>query len=277
MLDKLLSIFIKSNIAEMPAEKDLISIIVLTHSKFDLFTKCVELLVKTEKDSTFDYEIIVVDNGSKEEIKNKILSFLRNYPDIKLIRNAENLAYSYANDEGVKISGGNYYCFYNDDIMATKTNWLEELVRCMRRHKKAAVVGTKLLYPDGLIQAAGVAFHKSGKPFWMHTGEKADHWEAKKERQYQAISFSCVLVKKEVYDKVGGMEKLGRTAEYYAEDFDFCFKALSAGYEVWYCPKAEMVHYGGATMADIATKEKTRQYQIRFIEKWKSKIRAEYD
>ncbi len=277
MLNKLLSKFFRRDAAGNGPKKELVSIIIPTYSRVDLLSKGLELLTRTAKDGTFDYEIVVVDNGSSEGTREKLAALSNKYPEIKLIRNEENLAFSYANEEGVKVSNGDYYCFYNDDVMAVKPDWLKEMLRCMRRHSKAGLVGAKLLYPDGTIQSAGISFHNNGNPFCVHNGERGDHPDTRKERQFQAVSFACVLVKKEAYDRIGGFEKLGRKFEYYAEDFDFCFRAREAGYEVWYCPKAVMIHHCGSTSASEVTKEKTDQYRKRFTEKWKHRIIAEYD
>lgn len=255
----------------------MVSIIIPTHLRFDLLSKGMDLLQKTKRDDTFDYEIILIDNGTNEEIKNKLIELSKKYSGIRLIRNEENLAFSYANEEGVKVSRGNYYCFYNDDIMAVNPGWLKEMMACMRRHEKAGLVGAKLLYPDGTIQSDGICFKKNGTPFCLNNGESGNHRETRKEKQFQAVSFGCVLVKKEVYDKIKGFEKLGRKFEYHAEDLDFCLRAREAGYEVWYCPRAIMIHHCASTTSILVTKEKTNEYIKRFIEKWKDKIVAEYD
>jgi O-antigen biosynthesis protein len=276
MFNKLMSLFIKRQ--SEPVKKELVSVIMLTYSRFDLFSKSIELLEQTKVDDTFDYEVIVVDNGSKEEMQKKVKGFLAKYPDIKLIRNNENLAYSYAHDEGIKAAKGDYYCFYSDDIMSKTPDWLKHMLGCMRRHKKAGIVGAKLLYTDGTIQHAGVCFHSNGNPFHIHNGEPANYKDSKKEKQFQAVTFACVLVKRETHEKIGGFEKIDKKVGYYVEDFDYCLRAGEAGYEIWFCPKAVMTHHCGATMNVSDLKEGlSNMYMKLFIEKYKSRVITEDD
>jgi len=255
--------------------RDLVSVIILTHSRLDLLRQSIRYLFKTKKNKSFDYEIIVVDNASVPKAQNEIREMLKGHPEVKIIRNEENLSYSYANDGGAKAARGNYYCFSNDDIMAKRRNWLIEMMSCMKRHEKAGVVGAKLLYPNRTIQHAGVSFHKDGEPFHIYNAELSGFKEANIEKKYQAVTFACVLVKRETYVALNGMEKLGKKFEYYVEDFDFCLRAGELGWETWYCPKAELIHYSGSTSSSKLTEEATNKFMARFISKWKDKVITE--
>src|SRR3989304_9769073 len=126
-----------------------ISIIILTYNNLDLNKRCIESVLKY---SDGDFEIIIVDNASKDKTPD-YLRTLKN-DKIKVILNDENLGFSKGNNLGAKAASGEILIFLNNDTEVTK-DWLTPIIGQLQK-ESVGIVAPKLLYPNGKIQHAGV-------------------------------------------------------------------------------------------------------------------------
>ena len=248
-----------------------VSIIIVTNSQKTLLDQCLAQLDASTRDFK-GMEVIVVDNASPHPkfIQNLCIRY-----DHKYIRTSKNLSFSYANKLGIDMAEGKWLLLLNDDTVPLYDEWLNKLYDFAKKHKKAGVVGCKLLYPhDRKIQHCGVVFNQDRQPY--HKLLKADHNDPRtmQAQQFQAVTFACVLINKKVYDEVGGFTHIDQKPAYHYEDIDFCFKARKAGYEVWYCPEAKVLHYSAQSYSAI---HKTKADNYKFLPAFKKKWFIEID
>lgn len=197
-------------------------------------------------------EIIVVDNasddGSVEIIK-------KNFPDVKIIELSENLGFSKANNIGLKIAKGEYICLLNPDTIVEEDT-LNTMIRFMESHPEAGMAGCKILNPDGTFQLAcrrsfptpWVAFTKifglsalfpKSKLFARYNLTYLDENQT---YEVDAISGSFMFLRKDVYEKVGGLDE---SFFMYGEDLDWCFRIKKAGFKIYYVHSTKIIHFKG--------------------------------
>ena len=183
-----------------------------------------------------NFEVIVVDNGSKEKLKCESLNF-------KIVQffNKENLGFSRGNNIGIKYAlenNTNYILLLNNDIIA-RPDFLEKLVKVAENDKKTGILGPRI-YKYSLDKSLNKVHFAGGKINWLYT--KAIHQkraEYKQTLNSDYITGACMLIKRKVIDKIGLMPE-----KYflYFEDVDWCLKAQRAGYKCVLVPNAKIWH-----------------------------------
>ncbi len=192
-------------------------------------------------------ELIVVDNGSSEEAKKQIEDYLINCNFVyRYIYEEFEFNYSKMNNLGAERAKGEVLILLNDDIECADGNWI------MRMASEATVegvgcVGCKLLYPDGKIQHVGIVGGFDG-PAHLFMGEddtkKLGQGENLVNRNVLAVTGACLAVKKELYDKVGGLcedLKVGYN------DVDLCMNLYEEGYRNVLLNDVVLIHHESAS------------------------------
>jgi len=133
-------------------------------------------------------------------------------------------------NRGIKASNGEYICLLNDDTIV-QPGWLENMVRCAEE-TGAGIVGCKMT---------------AGNLNWRKL-DKNDPI-CNNRREFQAVTFGCVLIKREVVEKVGLLDENYKVGSF--EDVDFCHQARRAGFKIFYEPTAEVVHFEAVTMNSL--------------------------
>ena len=144
-------------------------------------------------------------------------------------------------NEGARQAKGDYLWLLNDDVT------LEEVyhsVFAMRITKRPAITGFRLLYPNGLIQHAGVGFDQNGSPYNLWRNAPGEHPEAMKKRYPPAVTFASVLIPRAVWEELGGLDEKFVNAY---EDVDCCLRAKEIGVPVVYRPEMWATHFEGQT------------------------------
>ena len=165
------------------------------------------------------FEVIVVDDGSSDQTQQleDIVS------GIKVIHNPEPKRFITCNI-GVKAARGEYIVLLNNDTEVTK-GWIDELLSGFNQFSNVGAVGSKLLYPDGTLQAAGGIVWGSGNPWNYGTGQNP--WDPRfmYARQVDYICGAALMTSKKSWDEVGGLSDYLKRM--YFEDTDFSFKVSS--------------------------------------------------
>ncbi len=249
----------------MKEKKVKISIIIVTNNQKDLLTQC--LLHLSSNSLTFkSKEVIIVDNASPYPDYIKGLCAQHNF---RYIRSDENLSFSYANELAIEQAHGKYYLLLNDDTVPSQEFWLEKFMDFTKQHPKAGVVGCKLLYPNGTLQHAGIVFNQYRQPFHRLNMTDSLDDRLKDSKQFQAVTFACVLIKRKCYEEVQGFSHIEKTPAYHYEDVDFCFKARKSGYEVWYNSDISIIHYSNSSFkAVLKSQEETFKFLPQLKQKW---------
>jgi GT2 family glycosyltransferase len=208
------------------------------------FTKaCLLAIERSVSGEKVPLEIIVVDNGSTDETPELLSSLSNSLSNVRVVRFRENLGFSRACNEGARLARGHYIIFLNNDTLPTP-GWLEKMVGLARREAGIGIVGCKLLYPNGRIQHVGIAFDQNKNPRHIYRGFSADIPPATRCRDYQAVTGACLLVERELYWSVGGMDETFKNSY---EDVDLCLKVRSRGYRVVVCTDSVVYHFEGMT------------------------------
>ncbi|MBK7503539.1 MAG: glycosyltransferase family 2 protein, partial [Polaromonas sp.] len=216
----------------LPSTQPLVSLIIPTKNNLTLLRQCVtSILLKTEYEN---FEILVVDNGSDQ---NDTLDYLRQIagtPKVRVIRDNYAFNYSALNNSAVALSKGEIIAFVNDDIEVITPNWLSEMVSHALRPGVGAV-GARLWYPDmklqhaGIVLAGGVARHVHK---FLPAGESGFNDRAVLTQNFSAITGACMVVKKSLFESVGGFNEIELAIGF--NDVDFCLRLVEAGYRnVW--------------------------------------------
>ena len=221
------------------AVSGLSSIIIPVFNNLSLTSQCLKSI---RENTDAPHEIMVVNNGSSDGTGDYLLR-MEAADSIRVITNRTNLGFARASNQGAQAARGEYLVFLNNDTIV-KPGWLEELADCARKDEKIGVVGAKLLYPDDTIQHAGVVFSDDQLVHHIYQHFDPDHPAVNKEREFQAVTAACMLVKKDLFFEADGFDEIFRNG---LEDVDLCFKLRQQGYKVIYNPRAAVYHLESKT------------------------------
>lgn len=210
------------------------SIVIPAHNHAAVTRRCLQTLLQAPP--TVEHEIIVIDDASTDSTPEVVEAF---GDVITFIRRQTNGGFAAACNEGADAATGRYVLFLNNDTEPLE-GWLDALVADLVSHPRAAVVGAKLLYPDGTVQHAGVVICQDGWPRHLYQGFEADHPATNRSRAFRAVTAACMLVDRDAFVAAGGFDCAYRNG---LEDVDLCLRLGSLGYEVRYCHHSVLVHH----------------------------------
>jgi GT2 family glycosyltransferase len=246
--------------------KPVVSIIIPAWNNIELNRQCLESLYRTA--GAVPHEVIVVDNGSTDGSA-QLFDGEERAARLRAIRNSSNLGFARACNQGARAAEGEFLLFLNNDIVALP-GWLEPLLACAGRHERAGAVGSKLLYPDGTVQHAGVAFTASGV-LHVYRHFHMDHPAVNRERPFQAVTGACLLIRRDLFLDAGLFDENYRNG---FEDLDLCMRLVQRGLTAYYCPASVLVHLESKT-AGRFTHDGTNS--LRFTKRWGTAIRPDLE
>lgn len=251
----------------LPEPPPLVSIIIPTRDRVDLLKQCVDsILLKTTYPH---YEIVIVDNQSTEQATLEYFARLANQPLVKIFRHDGPFNYSRINNQAVSECAGTMVCLLNNDIEVISPGWLDEMVGHAARTEIGAV-GAMLYYPNDTIQHAGVVTGVQGVATHAYSGMQRGYagymGRALLVQSMSAVTAACLLVRRSVYEQVGGLDESFAVA---FNDIDFCLRVGHAGYRNLWTPFAELYHHESASRGDEDTPEKRERFngEIRLMMK----------
>ena len=229
----------------LPVRPPKVSIIIPTRDRKELVQQCIEsLLAQTVY---INYEILLIDNGSTEREALSYFEALNEHPKITVIRDDQPFNYSALNNHAVKQATGEIICLLNNDIEVISPDWLSEMVSHALRPEIGAV-GARLWYPNDRLQHGGVILGIGGIGIHAFHGltraESGYFTRAWLTQNYSAVTAACLVIKKSVYEAVGGLDENLPVA---FNDVDFCMRVRDAGYRNVWTPFAELYHHESAT------------------------------
>ena len=221
-----------------------VSVVVVTYNALPWIERCLE--------SVRAYETIVVDHGSTDGTLELVR---RRFPQVRLIEEG-NTGLGAGSNTGMRVASGDYFLLLNSDAWAVG-DAVERLVAFAEEHPEAAVVGPKLLNPDGSLQRSVRGF----PTLWRLTTEYfflrklapgsralnafyASRFPHDEVREAEFLMGACLLVRREAADTVGLFDE---DFFMFSEETDWCYRFRQAGWKVLFFPGAEIVHVGGAT------------------------------
>ena len=215
-----------------------ISVVIPTYNSWTTLKDCIASI---QKQTLTSIEILVVDNGSSDNTSDKVR---KKFPKVKLITLKKNSGVTGGRNKGIEYSNKNtdFILFFDHDMVADK-KMIEELVKTAHLGKSIGIVTPKIYYADDKkrIWAAGTGINLWTGQVLFRGGEDIGQFQNEEEVQ---VAPAVLLVKKEVIEKLQGFDD-----RYFAtyEDTDFCFRASSYGWKVFYNPKWAITHLGGAS------------------------------
>ena len=251
-----------------------VSIIIPTRDRVELLEPCVQSIL--EKTTYSRFEIILIDNGSRETAALEYLALSACDPRARVLRCDEEFNYSRLSNFGVENSKAEFVVLMNNDVEVIAPGWLEEMVSHGSQPEVGAV-GARLLYPDGRVQQAGVILGAGvhGVAEVAHRGiaqsDPGYFSRAILAQELSAVGAACMLVRREVYLEVGGFDENHLKVAF--NDIDFCLKLRDRGYRILYTPEAELYHHEHASRGSEYTAANEQRFarEIEFMkEKWKT-------
>src|SRR5262249_14814454 len=200
---------------------------------------CLENLFATVSEET-PCEIIVTNDGSTDDT----VDVLRPYENrIRIVSHDVNKGFSISCNDGAATANGEYLVFLNNDTIPQK-GWLDALILYADMHPEAAIVGSKLLFPNDTIQHAGIALCEDGEARHFYAGLPADHPSVNRSRRLSAVTGACLLIRSRDFRMVQGFDSSFRNGY---EDVDLCLRLGELGREVHYCHESVLYHLEAAT------------------------------
>jgi GT2 family glycosyltransferase len=221
-----------------------VSVVVVTYNALPWLERCLE--------SVRPYETIVVDHGSTDGTLELVR---RRFPQARLIEEG-NTGLGAGSNTGMRLATGDYFLLLNSDAWAVG-DAVDRLVAFAGERPEAAVVGPKLLNPDGTLQRSVRGF----PTLWRLTTEYfflrklaprsralnafyASRFAHDEVHEAEFLMGSCLLVRRQAADTVGLFDE---DFFMFSEETDWCYRFVQAGWKVLFFPGAEFVHVGGAT------------------------------
>ncbi len=258
-----------------------VSILILTRDQADILDRCLTSIYAHTPLPT--YEIILVDNGSKQAATFEIFEKWQALLGDRLIIQRQDIPFNFSvlNNQAARVARGKLLLLLNNDVEVLTPGWLTEMAGYVQRPAIGAA-GAMLLYPDFTIQHAGVVLGITGTPYQpgvaghshkhLAFGSTGYFNRLKIVSNYSAVTGACLMVRRQLYLEVGGLEENLTTA---FGDVDFCLKLLEAGYRNVVLPHVCLLHHESKSRGyeDTPAKQKRFASEINFmLQKWPGHI-----
>jgi GT2 family glycosyltransferase len=252
---------------KLPKRQPLVSLIIPTRNFHTLVRQCIDSIHAL---TTYEnYELILVDNGSDDVESLAYFAQLASEHNVLVIRDDGPFNYSALNNRAVKLAHGELIGLINNDIEIITPQWLEEMVSIALQPGVGAV-GGRLWFDDDRLQHGGVILGVGGIANHAHKflpkGEHGYFGRAVLIQSYSAVTAACLIIRKSVYEEVGGLDEVNLTIAF--NDVDFCLRVQEAGYTNVWTPFAQMYHYESATRGSEDTPAKQARFnqEVRYME-----------
>ena len=218
-----------------------LSVIILSYNTKDLLKNCLESIRKYTYG--LEFEIIVVDNGSKDESVEEVKKFKMQNLKLKIIENKTNLGFAGGNNVGIRKALGEYILLLNSDTFL-KDNALLKMVKFLDSRPDISVLGPRLLNQDGSFQASVGRFPTLPVVFWMlfkehFGGSEYVRLSPKEESEVDWLMGAALMARKNIFKKAGLLDE---NIFMYMEEVEWCYRVKKAGFKIYFYPEAEIIH-----------------------------------
>jgi GT2 family glycosyltransferase len=249
-----------------PSARDLfprVSIVVITRDNLVFSKLCLEsVLANTDYP---DYELIVVDNGSGEELLSYLGQLIDRFPFIRVVRNETNRGFAAANNQGLALATGDRFVLLNNDTIVPH-GWLTPLVRHL---------------DDPRVGAVGPVTNRVGNEAQIETGYRTyaeferfareyTHAHAGERFEIPMLVMFCLAMRREIHERVGPLDERYHIGMF--EDDDYAVRLRSRGYRLVCAEDVFVHHFGGVSLGSLLTsgqfQELLKANRERFRSKW---------
>ncbi|MEE4108658.1 MAG: glycosyltransferase, partial [Halieaceae bacterium] len=228
-----------------------VSIIVPVYNDYRVTVNCLRSV--HEHSRGIPYEVILADDCSTDLTQ----SIGERMPGLRVARTAQNLRFLRNCNNAARLARGESLLFLNNDTVVTD-GWLARLLEPLE-DPSVGVVGPKLLFADGRLQEAGGIVWQDASAWNFGRGDDPDAPAYNYRRDVDYVSGACLLVRRSLWESLGGFDE--RFVPAYYEDTDLCFAARGEGFRVVYQPESVVLHFEGVSHgSDLSSGMK--QYQV---------------
>lgn len=253
-----------------------LSVVIVNYNVCDFLKQALASVERALGD--LEGEVIVVDNNSADGSVDMVEA---DFPWVTVIRNEENIGFSRANNQALRISRGEFILVLNPDTIVSEDT-LTVLVDFLRQNNDAGAAGCQILHPDGsFARESRRAFPTPMVAFFRISGLSRLFPRSKLFGRYNmsylpvdevaeidALSGSCMMVRRESLlsngprqnETTNGADDTPRLLDeeffMYGEDLDWCYRIQQAGWKIMYTPDTKIIHYKG---------ESTRKGELRYV------------
>lgn len=230
-----------------------LSIIIVSYSAKEFLKKCITSIMENVKRVL--YEIIVVDNNSSDNSSEMVK---KEFSQIKLISNKENIGFSKANNQGIKISKESKYILFLNPDTIVNAGTIEEMINFMDNHSDAGAATCKLVMPNGKIDDAT---HRGFPTPWnafchftglsrmfpksrIFAGYNLGWMDFNSTHKIDVLAGAFMLVRRKAGEEAKWWDE---DYFFYGEDIDFCYMLKQKGWKIYYVPKVFVTHYKGVS------------------------------
>lgn len=227
-----------------------LSVVIVNYNVQYFLEQCLHVVLKAS--SKVESEIFVVDNNS---VDGSVAMLQKKFPSVKVIANKENLGFSKANNQAIRVASGEYILLLNPDTVVEEDTF-EKVIHFMDSHPDAGGLGVKMIDGTGKflpeskrgLPTPMIAFYKMfgfaklfprSRTFGKY---HLSYLDANKTHQVDVLSGAFMLIRKKVFDSIGLLDE---NFFMYGEDIDLSYRITQAGYKNYYFPETRIIHYKG--------------------------------
>lgn len=248
-----------------------VSIIIPAFNKAEFSAACLQSIADKLNSKGPSFEVILVDNASIDDTP-----MFKSIANLVYIRNKENLAFVGGCNSGFVKAKGEYVIFLNNDAEVTET-WLTSLYDTIEKDPSIGLVGSKIIYPNGVLQEAGGIIFKDANGLNYGKFDQADSYQYNYVRDVDYASGASIIIRRDLMQKFGGFDTLYQPAYY--EDTDLSFKVRKEGLRVIYQPQSVIYHIEGGT-AGTNPNSGFKKFQginkEKFLKRWKKTLESSH-
>jgi len=241
-----------------------LSIVIVNYNVKHFLLQCLQSVKKAIEG--IETEVFVVDNASTDD---SVKMLEEKFPWVNIIANTENVGFSCANNQAIKLAKGKFVLLLNPDTIVGEEAF-KKCIAFMEQTPDAGALGVKMINGQGeflpeskrALPVPTVAFYKifglsklfpNSKRFGTYHLKDLDNNQT---QSVEVLSGAFMFLRKDVLDKIGYLDE---TFFMYGEDIDLSYRIIKAGYKNYYLPETQIIHYKGES-----TKKSSVNYVIVF-------------
>jgi GT2 family glycosyltransferase len=244
----------------------LVSIVIVSWNTRELLRACLQSAREAARDFPNAVGIVVVDNASQDGSAEMVRAA---FPEVDLVRNATNVGFAAANNQGIRRTRGRYVLLLNPDTEG-RAGFLRTLVSFLESHDETGAVGPRVLGATGEHQVSCYPLPTLGRELWrlLHLDAIRPRgtypislFEATTPQRVESILGACLLVRRDALEAAGLLDE---QFFIYTEEIDLCRRLQDRGWHLYWIPRSVIVHHGGASTTQVALRM--------FVELYRSKV-----
>ncbi|MCS7254544.1 MAG: glycosyltransferase family 2 protein [Armatimonadota bacterium] len=240
--------------------KPTVSFVIVNWNATSFLRQCLNSIYRNV---SLPFEVLVIDNASSDTTPEQLEWLINKLPNAKLLVNERNLGYAAANNIGVERSSSQLVMLLNPDVIILR-GCVERLVQFLMEHKDVIAVAPRLLYPNGKTQPTCRSFPTPLALLYASLGldrlmpnskvfgrYRMTWWRHDDLRQVDQPMASAMLFRRDAFIELGGFDE---GFPIFFNDVDFCYRAYSRGFKIYFLPDAVAVHYHGASTRHLGAR-----------------------